>query len=188
MGRPMSTLQLWCWRHPRARAAAGRCIGHTDLRADPRKARRLARRIRTHARRYALARTVWVSPLERARCVGRELRRLGFRVHVDARLAELDFGNWDGLRWDRIERAAIDAWAADLGHHKPGGGECLQSLWHRVRAFIAEAGDTRLVVTHGGWINALRQGAMFETAAGPIAAASWPQPPAHGECVYWERA
>ena len=45
------------WRHPKPIGAAGRCIGHTDLPVDPRKAKRLAHRIR----RYARVQRVWQS-------------------------------------------------------------------------------------------------------------------------------
>jgi len=45
-----------CWCHPRATGAAGRCIGRTHLRVDPRRAMRLAHRLRATARREQLPR------------------------------------------------------------------------------------------------------------------------------------
>ncbi|RZL33467.1 MAG: fructose-2,6-bisphosphatase, partial [Rubrivivax sp.] len=88
------------WRHPKPRGAEGRCIGgRTDLAVDPRKAKRLAHRIRANARRHALPREVVTSPLARAADVGRWLKRWGFRWRVDAALAEMDFGAWDGRGW-----------------------------------------------------------------------------------------
>ena len=49
----MGGMDLRChaWRHPRPRGVAGRCIGRTDVAVDPRKARRLARRIHREALR-----------------------------------------------------------------------------------------------------------------------------------------
>jgi alpha-ribazole phosphatase len=163
--------------------AAGRCIGRTDLAVDPRRAKRLAHRIRALARREGLARVVWTSPLARARDVGRWLRRWGWRHRVDTRLCELDFGRWDGRPWQDIDRAEIDAWAADLALATPHGGESQAALQGRVRAFVgaleAEAaiGGGTLVVGHAGWIIALRS---LDTM---LDAAAWPTPPRFGELV-----
>ena len=44
-------------------------------------------------------------------------------MRFDARLAELDFGHWEMQSWDGIPRAEVDAWAADVAHYRPGGGE-----------------------------------------------------------------
>lgn len=174
--------ELWCWRHPPARAAAGRCIGRTDLRVDPRKAKRLAHRVRQQARRHGLPSAVWVSPLQRARRVGDWLRRWGWRVVVDARLAELDFGAWDGRAWSQVPWAEVQAWEADLLRHAPGGGESLQQLARRVQAFCADLppGPCQLV-GHGGWINALLHVPPGRAA---LPASAWPAPPRHGSLTH----
>ena len=173
---------LWCWRHPRPVGAAGRCVGgRTDLPVDRRKARRLAHRIRAAARRHGLPRAVSVSPLRRCREVGRWLRRWGWRVTVDARLVELDFGAWEGRRWSEIDWDEVGRWQDDLFGHAPGGGESLALLATRVRGFAADGG-LRLVVGHGGWINALRAVPAGCTRIEPH---EWPAPPRYGECVVW---
>lgn len=169
--------------------AAGRCIGRTDLAVDPRKAKRLAHRIRTTARRQGLPREVWASPLRRSRDVGRWLARWGWRLHIDARLAELDFGTWDGLPWSSIAWSEVQAWQDDLLHHAPGGGESLHQLAGRVTAFVAEAqaeaeatSAPRLLVTHGGWINALLH---LPPGCTHLPAAAWPAAPKHASLTRW---
>lgn len=178
--------EIWAWRHPRARAAAGRCIGRTDLALAPRKAKRLAHRIRGTARRHGLPREVSVSPLRRALDVGRWLKRWGWKLHVDERLRELDFGAWDGRPWSEIAHREVDAWQADLLHHAPGGGEPLAALAARVWAFVAGStghpGAPRLLVSHGGWLNALQH---VPPGCVSLAAAEWPAPPRHGALVRW---
>jgi alpha-ribazole phosphatase len=189
---PAGAPELWCWRHPKARGAAGRCIGRTEVPVDPRRARRLARRIRALARRHGLPRAAWVSPRSRCRDVGRALRQLGFKVQVDARLAEMDFGRWDGRRWEDIPAEEIGAWADELLDHAPGGGETLRALARRAREFAAAAAaptgmaatasavSAVIAVTHGGWINAL---AHVDPAQAHLPAADWPPPPRHGALV-----
>jgi len=202
--RPGSVL-LHAWRHPRAngtditsdsrhnadgRRGAGsaqasrhavptgsRCIGHTDLPVDPRRAKRLAHRIRRLARHSGLPRIVLTSPLARCRDVGRWLARWGWRHEVHAALAELHFGDWDGRPWAAVPQLAIDAWCADFAQHRPGGhGEPVAALLQRVRGF--DPGPARIVVTHGGWLSA----AAWRAAHGDTLPSSthWPPAPAHG--------
>lgn len=140
------------WRHPRPRGAEGRCIGsRTDLAVDPRKAKRLAHRIRAHARRHGLPREVVTSPLRRAADVGRWLKRWGFVWRVDARLAEMDFGAWDGLAWSQIPKAMFEGWMADFAGYRFGDGESLTALMQRAAGWQAPCA---LAVGHAGWITA----------------------------------
>lgn len=170
--------EVWAWRHPRPEGAAGRCIGRTDLRLDPRKARRLARRIERAARRHGLPRVVWTSPLRRCRDVGRVLRRRGWVHRIDAALLEADFGAWDGLPWTRIARAEVDAWCADFAAHRPGGGEALAQVLARAAAWPDAGVGPWLVVAHAGWMLARRWAG--EHGAPPREAAVWPAAPAYG--------
>jgi alpha-ribazole phosphatase len=169
---------LWAWRHPKPQGAAGRCIGRTDLPVDPRRAKRLAHRILSMARREQLPREVWTSPLARGREVGLWLARQGFRHRVDVRLSELDFGRWDGLPWSRIVPQEVAQWEADFLHHRPGGSESLAGLMQRVREFLQEhavPGGALLVVGHAGWMQAAA--GLHEPAP---CAATWPPAPAYG--------
>lgn len=140
------------WRHPKPRGAEGRCIGgRTDLAVDRRKAKRLAHRIRAHARRHGLPREVVTSPLARAAAVGRWLKRWGFRWRVDAALAEMDFGGWDGKPWTAIAPAEFDRWMTDFSGFDFDTGESLGRLLARAEIWQPPCA---LAVGHGGWITA----------------------------------
>jgi alpha-ribazole phosphatase len=171
--------QLWIWRHPRARGAEGRCIGHTDLPVDSRRAKRLAHRIRAAARRNGLPRRVCTSPLKRARAVGRWLRQWGWRHELQAQLLEMDFGCWEGRLWTDIERAEIDNWCADFALHRPGAGESLSALFQRAASWTAEPGAACIVVGHAGWMLARRW--LTEGQPMPTHSSQWPAAPGHGE-------
>ena len=163
------------WRHPKPRGAEGRCIGgRSDLAVDPRKAKRLAHRIRSHARRHGLPREVVTSPLERAAAVGRWLERWGFRWRVDASLAEMDFGTWDGRAWRDVGQAEFDRWMADFCGFGFDGGESLSGLLARAAAWQPPCA---LAVGHGGWINARSWPGGMPTPA------SWPPPPRYAAAV-----
>ena len=140
------------WRHPKPRGAVGRCIGsRTDLPVDPRKAKRLAHRIRAYARQQGLPPEVATSPLTRAADVGRWLKRWGFRWHVDAALAEMDFSAWDGKAWAGISAAEFERWMRDFCGFDFDGGEPLGALIARAAAWEPPCA---LAVGHAGWIAA----------------------------------
>ncbi|WP_235539274.1 histidine phosphatase family protein [Pelomonas sp. Root662] len=167
---------LTLWRHPKPRGAEGRCVGaRTDLPVHPRKAKRLAHRIRAHARRHGLARDVVTSPLARAADVGRWLQRWGFRWRVDPALAEMDFGAWDGRPWSAIPGAEFDRWMADFLRFDFDGGEALTALLDRAANWQPTCA---LVVGHAGWIAAR----SWPTGVMPTPA-SWPRPLAYGRAT-----
>ena len=170
LGPPALTLHFF--RHPAARGAGGRCIGRTDLPVDPRRARRLARRLQDLARREGLPRAVVTSPLARCAQVGQWLARWGFRHRIDEGLIEADFGDWDGRPWSDIGEAAVDSWCADFAGHAPGGGESLRALALRVAAWSPR--EERLVVGHAGWITMRRW--LRERGPALPSAEQWPAP------------
>ena len=131
-------------RHPPVEAA-GRCYGRLDLPLrDPVDA--LAAQLRQ------LAGIVWTSPSQRCRSVAAACGP----HRLDARLAELDFGAWEGHSWDEVPRAALDAWAADPWQFSPPGGESGAALVARVRAFwLALPEGDHVVISHGGPLKVL---------------------------------
>ena len=171
---------VYAWRHPPALGVAGRCIGRTDVPVDPRRAKRLAHRIRRHARREGLPRLIVTSPQRRCADVGRWLAAWGWCHRIDERLAELDFGDWEGRSWQAIGATPIGAWCADFVDSAPGDGESLRALIARCRAFIDDDAATPTsccIVGHAGWINAARW--LAGQSAQPPTAADWPAAPAH---------
>lgn len=68
---------------------------------------------------------------------------------------EINFGEWEGRGWDQIERALLDAWAADVLQFSPPGGESAAMLQARVVNCITELRATSVaLVTHAGAIRA----------------------------------
>lgn len=172
---------LQVWRHPRPQGAGGCCIGGgTDLPVDRRKAKRLARRIQAAARRRGWPRHVITSNLRRTADVGRWLRRWGWQHTRDPILSEIDFGRWEGQRWERIAREDIDAWCRTFATYTPGGGESLQAFFARVAAWSPPSqAEVAIVVGHGGWMLA-RQWLHAHGNHPPSHAAQWPPPPPYG--------
>lgn len=97
---------------------------------------------------------VWTSPSRRCRVLADAIgQSLNAAVHVDARLQELDFGEWEGKRWDDIPRAELDCWTlAPLTFSAPGGesGETLLARVRDVHFDLRKQQHDCIVVSHGG--------------------------------------
>jgi alpha-ribazole phosphatase len=146
-------------RHPTPVGAAGLCYGRLDLdlpadwtgEADAVAASLPPGRWR-----------VVSSPARRCRLLAERLA--GGPVEIEPRFAELDFGTWEGRRWDAIPRAELDPWSADFVTRRPPGGESFAELAERARSAAAEIAarpdaERTLVVSHSGVIRALLAGA-----------------------------
>jgi probable phosphoglycerate mutase len=103
------------------------------------------------------------SPLGRARATMDIVRaRLGLPAdgyRVDERLAELAFGDWEGMTANEISAAAPVQWAAFLAapwDGAPCGGESYAQLVARLRAWLDELDGDVVVVAHGAVGRALR--------------------------------
>jgi alpha-ribazole phosphatase len=97
---------------------------------------------------------IWSSPSSRCASVAEALaNRLNVPLALDARLQELDFGEWEGVAWADLPRAAMDLWASDPLAFGPPGGETGAQLIGRVAAFACRLSiEARrcIVVSHGG--------------------------------------
>ena len=143
-------------RHTRPLVAEGVCYGSTDLELAPAFEDDAARVIED----LPTAERLVTSPLQRCRRLAERIgSALDLAPVVDPRLREMDFGAWEGVPWDAIARAELDAWAADFLHARPHGGESVQMLYERARSAIADyrrTGRSHVVVTHAGVIKATR--------------------------------
>ena len=105
------------------------------------------------------ARKIWSSPAKRCLALARAISTgTNAPKHRDDRLQELDFGSWEGQRWDDVPRDALDRWGADPLGFAPPNGESGAALVARLRSFqlhlIMERQDC-VVVSHGGPLKVL---------------------------------
>lgn len=176
-------MQLILVRHPQPDVGPGLCYGATDVAVPAAAFKQAASQLREAGLPGALP--VYASPLARCALLAHEL---GCPVTLDARLAEMDFGAWEMRAWDAIPRAEVDAWAADLLHYRPGGGENVLEVARRVASFrdeLRQAGHPgALLVCHAGTMRLLcalhAGGGVIEAA---LRAASNPHRIGYGEAI-----
>jgi alpha-ribazole phosphatase len=173
-------MELVLIRHPQPEIAPGICYGRADISASLDAVEQVAAKLRAAGLPGPLP--VYASPLARCALLAEALKT---PVTLDARLAEMDFGAWEMRAWDAIPREEVDAWAADLLHYRPGGGENVLDVARRVAAFRQELQHpAAMVICHAGTIrllSALHAGGSIEQAA--LRAASSAHRIAYGELL-----
>ena len=123
--------------------AEGRLCGSTDVPlsvAGRRQAELLTLRL-APLKSLALYSSPLSRALETARIIG---RTIALEPVVDARLAELNYGVWEGSTFEDIARdwpEIYQSWGADPGSLAPPGGETGVHLVERAAPFLAEMGE-----------------------------------------------
>ncbi|MBG6071824.1 alpha-ribazole phosphatase [Polaromonas sp. CG_9.7] len=166
-GDEPARMDLWLVRHAQPLVDAGICYGRLDVAADAGATAECAQAL---AQWLPASSRVISSPLQRCEQLAHALYALrpDLSYKTDARLQEMDFGQWEGRAWNDIGAAALDAWVADFALHRPGDGESVQvfmqrvaELWDEASAAAPAAGADRaagagtLWITHAGVLRAV---------------------------------
>ncbi len=145
-------MRLILVRHPKPLCEPGLCYGRLDLECEPDALDTAALRLAGLAGGCRIV----TSPARRARDLA---ERLGGDIAVEDRLRELDFGDWEGRRWQDLGREALDAWREALPDAAPPGGETLSAMAARCAGWLDSLkpeGSPVLAVTHAGPIRIIR--------------------------------
>lgn len=139
-------------RHARPMLPAGTCYGATDVLADPQHTAQVAAML---IDTLPVGTCMRSSPLRRCASLARAVAaaRTDLGLVFEPRIVEMDFGCWEGVRWDNIPASAFDAWTGDFAGHRFGGAENVQALMARV-AWVwnecRESSTPQLWITHAG--------------------------------------
>jgi len=122
------------------------------------------------------------SPLPRCADIASEwAESAGIPLAMDARIAELYYGEWEGLSKAEIEErypGMLARWRADPAGMRPPGGESMAALQKRVASFWDDLtnrhdGKRLLIVAHSGSLRML----IAHVLAAPVAATRHMQMP-----------
>lgn len=169
-------MRLYLVRHPQPDIEAGICYGRSDIACAPADVAAALAAVLPQLPADLARVAVYSSPSIRCTALAQALP--GAFVTIDARLMELDFGDWEMRTWDAIPRAEIDAWAADPVGYRPGGGESVRQMAARVLAFYRELAiahgrpGAAVVVCHAGTMRLLAACAPDDGSAGVDAMAA----------------
>lgn len=145
-------------RHTRPDIADGTCYGVTDLRPGANFASEAMAVLDILPWK---ADQILSSPLVRCARLAEHISTThGCQLAFHDGLKEMDFGVWEGLRWDDVPVDELNQWANDLLYARPHGGESVHQMQARAIAVLEasgawQTGTSTLVVTHAGVIRAV---------------------------------
>lgn len=158
----MQATRLFLIRHGQVDAPQGCFYGRRDPKLSAEGSLAIEQRFKHLPARID---SIACSPRSRSRVPADSLAELlDIEVRVDENLAEIDFGDWEGLSPAEIsERWPQDwqLWLADPLDACPTQGEPVASLYHRANQALdlwlgkQQVGSNCLLITHGGVIRVL---------------------------------
>ncbi len=176
-------MALWIVRHATPLVASGVCYGALDVAADTQHTLQAARAL---AQALPVQCQVRVSPLQRCIQLADALSdmRPELKPQTDTRLREMDFGTWEGVAWDAIPLAAMQAWTDDFGAHRFGGAESANEVLARVAdvwdAAMQHPDKVQVWITHAGVARAVQL--LSQGIRRVDSASDWPKDaPGYGE-------
>jgi alpha-ribazole phosphatase len=143
---------LWLVRHAQPVIASGVCYGALDVPADPEASVTAASEL---ASSLPQGSQVVYSPLQRCELLVHLIKGLrpDLTYQSDHDIREMDFGSWEGQRWDAIDPAQLKAWTDDFANYRCGGtGECTADFVRRVHSALQRvpAGKPMVWISHAG--------------------------------------
>lgn len=148
-------MDIYLIRHTQTDTPKGLCYGQTDVKL----AEKFLDEARDILKKLPPAQSndlVFSSPL--SRCT-RLADLIGDDVILDARLLEVNFGDWENMLFANIEPEMLNHWTENFVTLAPPNGESFTALCQRVECFwrdIIQLENERVfIVTHAGVIRAL---------------------------------
>lgn len=96
---------------------------------------------------------IYSSPLTRCKLLSQQISK---NVIFDDRLMEVNFGDWEGKKWDNINQTELNHWMENYIEVAPSNGESLTQLIIRFSSFMNDFKKKNfkkvIIVTHAGII------------------------------------
>jgi len=148
-------MDIYLIRHTRTATEAGLCYGRSDVALAASFSEDLSA-LQQKLPELTEDCPVFSSPLRRCTQLA---ERLSVKVTTDDRLLELNFGAWEGVRFDAIEPEILRHWSANFVESAPPNGESFTDLYERIgdfwRDLLQQPFEQAVIITHAGAIRAL---------------------------------
>lgn len=143
-------MEIYLIRHIEPDFEKGICYGHLDVPIQSNYKKQHDRIIARLPKDYD---AVFSSPLMRCKLLAEQISN---KVIFDNRLKEVNFGDWEGKKWDDINQVELNNWMEKYITIAPPNGESLQDLVNRFSNFVEDLKKQDLkkvvIVTHAGII------------------------------------
>lgn len=149
-------MDVYLIRHTAIDIEPGICYGQSDIDvADsfPEEVEKVRSKLPAKSEKLVF----FSSPLQRCKKLASALTDQ--KIHLDDRLQELDFGDWELQKWDNLEGDRLQEWMDDFVNVSCPGGESYREMNERIIEWwdelIEKDFEQVAVVTHAGVIRSL---------------------------------
>ena len=144
-------MEVYLIRHTAVAIGKDTCYGQTDVPLAASFQEEVAKIITELPKDFD---AVYSSPMQRCEHLA---YALGYQNAIlENALLEMNFGDWEGKKWNDINYQELNNWMVDFVHVKPPNGENLKKLFERVTLFLerlrSQTHQKVLLVTHAGVI------------------------------------
>lgn len=149
-------MDIYLIRHTKTDTVNGLCYGQSDVAlADS----FIAEAQLIHEKLPELSADCLITSSPLNRCV-QLAQTFGMPITLDNRLQEVNFGDWENLRFDDIEPSLLKKWTENFVAMPPPNGESFSDLCRRAGSFWDDLMSNKpaqqvLLITHAGVIRAL---------------------------------
>ncbi|WP_439183263.1 alpha-ribazole phosphatase [Carboxylicivirga taeanensis] len=148
-------MEIWLIRHTTPKVEKGICYGQLDLDVNNDfdcEAKAIMEQL--PSQKFC---SVYTSPLQRCSMLAQKLFYQQ-TITQEERLKELNFGDWEGMAWNTIDKERLKEWGDNYLLQPPPNGESFSELMHRVDDFysylISKSYQRVALVTHSGIMRA----------------------------------
>jgi len=150
-------MEIYLVRHTTPNIATGICYGQTDVLLMESFHIEAAN---VQAQLPPDIDIIFTSPLSRCVSLAKRIRfRKNVPIVADNRLMEMNFGQWELMPWNLIERAPLKLWMDDYVNIVVPGGESYRMLYERCVSFMNDLKKTTyrsaVITTHHGVLKSI---------------------------------
>ncbi|WP_108869348.1 alpha-ribazole phosphatase [Aquimarina aquimarini] len=147
-------MEIYLVRHTTPNIEKGICYGQSDIGITESFAEEI-KEIHKNIPLHEIT-TVYSSPLQRCKILARSFKK---PIIQDARLKEMNFGDWELQAWNDIDQEISAPWMKDFVNVQVPNGESYVMLQKRVLDFYyslpLSSEEKILIITHAGPMRAL---------------------------------
>jgi alpha-ribazole phosphatase len=147
-------MEIYLIRHTTPNIEKGICYGQTDLDVADTFEEEVVH-VLTNLKDVNNA-ILYSSPLIRCKKLALKINN---QITEDKRLMEINFGDWELIKWDTINKTDLDIWMKDYVNEKiPNGESCLELYIRNIHFFkeiIQKHYSKVIIVCHAGVIRSI---------------------------------
>lgn len=156
-------MEIYLIRHPKPNVESNICYGQLDIDIENENTLNIDEICANIASKID---KIYTSPLQRCKklalLIANKYEIKHENIVINGALMELNFGEWEGKKWDDINQNILQNWMNDFVNYQVPEGESYMQLynravifWNKIISNHSNNNSTIAIVTHAGYIRAI---------------------------------